>query len=138
LDYVSAGQAYQDIITVNPDDDRGYFGMGQIHSLKKNDNLAINYFNKAIECNPLNTEAMCNIACIYINSNDYTQANKYLFMAQEADSSDPTIHYLMGILYDKKGQKQEALKELNLYMNLAPGGKYAGDTGKIIERINSQ
>jgi len=138
LDYVSAGQAYQNIITINPDDDRGYFGMGQIHNLKKNNDLAINYFNKAIECNPLNTEAMCNIASIYINLNDYNQANKYLFMAQEAGSSEPNIHYLLGILYDKKGQKQEALKELNLYMKLAPGGKYAGDTGKIIERINNQ
>ncbi len=88
---MSAGQSYQDIITVNPDDDRGYFGMGQIHSLKKNDNLAINYFNKAIECNPLNTEAMCNIAFIYINSNDYTQANKQSIIEFSYYMSRPSI-----------------------------------------------
>jgi tetratricopeptide (TPR) repeat protein len=138
IDYISAGQAYQDIITTNPDDDRGYFGMGQIHSLKKNDSLAINYFNKAIECNPMNIKAMYNIAYIYINSNDYNQAHKYIFMAQQADPSDPDIHYLLGILYDKKGKKEQALKELNLYLNLNPSGKYAGESGKIIERINRE
>jgi tetratricopeptide (TPR) repeat protein len=138
LDFNSAGESYQEVISINPDDSRGYIGMGHVHLLKRSNDMSLKYFNNAIECDPLCSDAFCNIASIYMGKDDYSQAIKYLNMAMDFAPSEPKIHYLAGLAFHKEGKKEEALREFKTYINLAPSGEYAGEIKKIIEKIEGE
>jgi len=138
MDYELSGQAFQEIITLNPDDFRGYFGMAMLHLRKRNYDVALKYFSKTLDCNPIYMETFCNIAYIYIQKDDYNQAMRYLEMALDVEPSYSKLHYLKGLVYYKKGQEKEALLEFKHYIKVDPGGEYSVEIQKAIENMGKK
>ncbi|HPZ08690.1 MAG TPA: protein kinase [Candidatus Eremiobacteraeota bacterium] len=137
-DYSLSSQAFLEAITLNPDDSRGYSGMGRVHLNRKNYNMSLKYFLEALDCNPLDIESLCNVAYIYIQEDDTREALRSLGMAAEVDSSYSKIHYLRGLLYYKKGEKEKALKELKFYLNIEPFGEYFEEIKRLIKEIEKE
>lgn len=132
-DYNAASIEFDFVIDKNPDDARGYLGMARIYLLKGQNITAMQFFSDTIKRDPLCVEAYYNIACLYLEENDYEKALKYLREGDYFSPGEPDIHYLMGIVHNKLNNKENALKELNIYLNLAPQGKYVKEVKKIIE-----
>ncbi|MEQ8186579.1 MAG: protein kinase [Candidatus Eremiobacterota bacterium] len=138
LDFNGAVNAYQEVISINPDDWRGYAGMAYAHLLRRNTDMSLKYFNTAIECDPQCTDAFYNIASIYMGKDDYKQAVKYVNIAMDFAPSEPNIHYMAGLVYYKEEKKEEALREFKIYITLAPYGEHEGEIKGIIEKIEKE
>ena len=138
LDFNGAVSASQEVISINPDDARGYAGMAYAHLLKRNTDMSLKYFNSAIECDPQYIDAYYNIASIYMGKDDYNQAIKYLNMAMDFAPSEPKLHYMAGLVCYKEEKKEEALREFKIYMTLAPYGEHGGEVKTIIEKIEKE
>jgi len=138
LDFSGAVSASQEVISINPDDARGYAGMAYAHLLKRNTDMSLKYFNSAIECDPQYTDAFYNIASIYMGKDDYNQAIKYLNMAMDFAPSEAKLHYMAGLVCYKEEKKEEALREFKIYMTLAPYGEHGEEVKTIIEKIEKE
>jgi len=133
--YSSASREFEYIIKKYPDDARGYLGMAEIYLHNKAHLSAIQFFSSAIERDPLCIEAYYNIASLYMENSDYDDGLQYLGEADYFNPGEPDIRYLMGIIYNKSGNKEKAIKELKKYLNLSPDGKHAKEAEEIIKRV---
>jgi len=138
LDYNSAEKEFQDIITISPDDARGYNGLARIMLLERNNDVAIKYFKKAVECDPVYTEAFCSIALLYLREKNYRESIKYLRMASEIDPGYSEIHYLSGMVYYETDEKEKALNAFKEFLSISSGGEKAEEVNQIIQKLESE
>ncbi len=138
MNYNDAEAYYIKIININPEDGRGYSGMGNVLLHKKNFDTARKYFLKTIEFDPVCIEAFFNTAFIYFKQDNFSDAIYYLNRAKYIDPSYSKIYYLSGLTYKKQGKEKEAVKDFKIYLTLNPDGEYAGEIKKIISTIEKK
>lgn len=135
MNYNDAEADYIKIIDINPEDARGYSGMGNVFLHRKNFDTARKYFLKAIEADPVCMEAFFNIAFIYFKQDNYSNAIYYLNRAKDIDPFYSKIYYLSGLTYKKEGKEKEAVKDFNIYLTRNPEGEYAGEIKDILSAM---
>ena len=138
MDYTGASNKFQEAISISPDDGRGYFWLGKTHLLQRNKDMALTYLKKAMECDPLYGEALCNIALIYIREKNYKEAIKYLVQASDMEPNFSDTYYLMGQAYYEGGDNKKAVESFENYLNTGVVGEKADEVRNIIQRLESE
>ena len=131
----SAIDAFQEVIKINEDEAKAYYGFGSASAASGNTTEALKNFQKAIECDPTMKEALCETASLYLEENNYDKAIKNLGKAILIDPLYPDAHYLSGLLYYKADKKDDAGREFNIYLKLAPLGKYVDKTKEMMNNL---
>jgi tetratricopeptide (TPR) repeat protein len=70
--------------------------------------LAVEAYEKVLECNPSAAGALVNLGTIYYRQRKFAEAEKYYTEATAADSEYPLAQFNLGNLYDEQGRVNEA------------------------------
>jgi len=92
--------------------------LGNIYYDSQQDDLAIDYYEKALAIDPNNINMRCDLATSYSNINKLKKAIQILEENIKNDPKHPTSHYNLSVILKKKGDIKEAEKEMEIYKSL--------------------
>jgi tetratricopeptide (TPR) repeat protein len=98
-------------IQLDPGHADAYVGLGMIHLKEKNPKEAIEFFERGIGLNPNLRQGSVGIALSLELMGENTKAIKRLEDLLQDRHETPEVHYHLGRLYEKEGQKERALLE---------------------------
>jgi len=119
-DWKNTQTLWQSAIDVNPDLDKGYYGVGNVYYMEKNYTEAKKYFIKALEKNPENYKANNNLGNIFYNSENYDSAFYYYQQTVNSNNKFAQGYYNLGNIYFIKNELKTALKEYQKAIDLEP------------------
>lgn len=100
-DYEQAKELYKKAISINQNDARAYYGLGEISKREKEYSLAVAYYKNAVLLDTTNDIACNNLANIYYRSlGDYKNALVYYQMAIERNENNDLTYYNRAHLYE--------------------------------------
>ncbi len=114
-DYTSALTHLIEANALSPDDARILNNLGMAYYFKGSTDRGIRYIKRSLEVNPKNTDARLNLATIYMNRKNYSEAEKQYKTILE-DLTYPKqqrTHYNLGVLYSKQGLYRQAFDQFN-------------------------
>ncbi len=89
------------------------------YNLGKN-NKAISSFKKAIDLDPENTDALFNIAEIYLQMGKFSKAKGYALKLIKILPNDWAVHDILSVIYDYEGFYDKSLEHLSEALKSAP------------------
>ncbi|MGM0451663.1 MAG: tetratricopeptide repeat protein [Thermodesulfobacteriota bacterium] len=93
-------------------DPRYWIDKGGLYATYGNTDAAIEYFNKALELEPQNSDALFHLALAYAGKNSYQKAIDAINRALEAEPENGRYRYARGWIYQLAGQKEKALADM--------------------------
>ena len=96
----------------------------------ENSDVALSYAETARRIMPTSPNTADTLAWVYYHKGTYTLARDLLTEAEKTQPNDPSIHYHLGMVYTKLGDKADAATELKKAAELGPNtqpGKAASD-----------
>jgi cytochrome c-type biogenesis protein CcmH/NrfG len=110
-----AEREYQEALKANPQDEKTECRLGEIAAAKGNTAQAFDYYSKAIELQPADADAKLDMAKTLIEMDQLDRAQALLVQAIQLEPTNPTAHYRLATLYRKRGQVEDAKREVELY-----------------------
>jgi len=98
---------------------------------------AISCFEKAISIDPGYAEAYNNLACAYMQGNDYPTALEYITKAYELDQNSQAIVLNTGSILAKLGSMDDALLVFRSYLDNNPGDAVVAEKLNEIEQAQN-
>ena len=129
--YQEAEKYFQALVKFDPANVRAYNMLGII-SESKSPELAAQYYRKAIESNPAESDGYLNLAIQYSSKRDYNNAQKYFGEALHHGSDNPNVLYNYACFLEKKGDVKLAVKYLDKCLIEAPWNDKALNTLGVI------
>jgi len=100
---------YLKIIENDPNNSEAYSKVGELYGKNFNDiNKSIMYLKKAVELNPNNEPALCNLGVAYGIIGDSESALKYFMMAYNVNPNNPNTLSNIASYYRQKGDVKKA------------------------------
>jgi len=97
-----------------------YVALGQIHELTGNHGLAIHEFQRAIDLDPTDSEAISGIANSFKNAGRNTEAEAAYIRAAALRPTDWKGYNDLGIFYEQIGRPSEAIAQFKRSLELTP------------------
>ena len=107
--YNSAIESYQKVLKRNPNVIEAHLGMGAIYLAKAKPDKAEEVFQQVLKDNPDNPAALKGMAQVYLLRDDIDKAEELLKKVLSSNYTDEDFFYVMGELYEKKGNLKEAI-----------------------------
>ncbi|MCE7995287.1 MAG: tetratricopeptide repeat protein [Roseivirga sp.] len=130
-DLLFLGEAYPDSAWVD-------FNAGLNFIAKKDYKRAINAFDKSLDKDSSNVEAVINKASAYYLFGYYDQANRFLDDAEKLDPSLANIYNTRALIATDKGNYDEALIEVNKALELEINNPYFNNNRGYIHLMTDQ
>ncbi len=105
--------------TLKPDDSRIQNNLGMAYYFKKRPERAIKYLKSSISLDPKNTDARLNLATVYLNLGNYSEAKTQfnLVLDDLTYTAQFRTYYNLGLLYLKQNKPSEALNYFKQSIN---------------------
>jgi serine/threonine-protein kinase len=97
-----------------------FVALGSIHEYSGNPDLAIHEFQRALDLDPRNTEALAGIADSYQNAGRIPEAEAALIKAAALRPDDWSGYNYLGDFYDHIGRHKEAIAQYQRALRLTP------------------
>jgi tetratricopeptide (TPR) repeat protein len=97
------------IIDTLPPDSQLYYVLGNIKNLKEEREEAIKYYKECIKLNPSSASAYCALGGVYVNQENFDEAEGYLIKAEEHNATLRNLHYNWALLHEEKGDLIKAV-----------------------------
>ncbi|HAX61558.1 MAG TPA: hypothetical protein DCX95_03225 [Elusimicrobia bacterium] len=131
-DYESALHSLSHAISLDSSYSAAYYNLGLLYSEKKNDEQAIEYFQKAYRYDKTDEDSLKRISKIYqkkgyenfVGGKTEDAIAEYK-KAIEYTPSSADIYYNIGVIYSQLQNKKEAKNYFQKYIQLKPGGTNA-------------
>jgi tetratricopeptide (TPR) repeat protein len=107
-------------VEVDPKSKMGWNDLGLAYFASRQDDFAINSFQKQIEVNPYHEFAYNNLGRVYLRQRKYEEAIKWFNKQIEISPLDKYAHGNIGFAYLEEHKYQEALPELEKAASLTP------------------
>lgn len=111
--YTEALQAYQDVLSENPDLFQAHDKIGLCYYRLNDYENAIEAFKLMLEKEPQSTDTLVNLSAIYFEKGNLEEGMKYFEQLDEKTLTDPGTFYNIGILLFNNGQIDMAIDYLN-------------------------
>ncbi len=98
-------------VQLDPDQGETYILLGSIHLREKNPQEAMQAFQKGLDLAPRSRQGQVGIALALELSGENGKAIEKLEELLKTQKGMPEIHYHLGRVYEKEGQKERALEE---------------------------
>lgn len=95
-----------------PDDWRPYWFLGALANTTGDDSAALGYFGKVKELAEWNPDGWVGVASVYYDAGKFAEAIGVLNEAKKFVPDEFRIHFLLGIAYQRSGQRLEAASSL--------------------------
>jgi tetratricopeptide (TPR) repeat protein len=119
-DLVAAGDLYQQVLEVRPDDKLANYNLGIIEANDGRVDLAEGYYRAALATDPEFTEALFNLAILRTRVGDTREALDLYLQVIAIDPSDASALFNVGMLYKDSGERRQAERYLNRALELDP------------------
>ena len=105
-------------IRLDPTHAYSFIILGEAQKRQGKTNRALNNLQKALSLGDRSASLFSSIGQIHLEKGSLTDAISYFKKALLASPNHTISHYRLSLAYDKKGMKEEAAKELKLWINL--------------------
>jgi cellulose synthase operon protein C len=143
LDWDKAKQAYQKALEITPDNPTASNNLAYL-TIQTGGNLdvALSLAQTARRSDPDNSNAADTLGWIYYQKGAYTSAidlfQESLKLSQKAKSpDDPTVHYHLGLAYEKTEQRALAREQLERVLKINPNYSDAAAVKKQLAELHS-
>ena len=119
-DVNNAEKQYQNALTVQTTSAEALLGLAQIALLRKNDAAAFEFLNQAAELIADSADLSYKYAVVALNAGLWDKALAAIKRAIDLTSEEPAYHLLMGIVWIRKGDPQEAEVSFRSFIKLRP------------------
>ena len=109
-DYYLAARLYKSLLTKQPGDEVLLARLGNLYVKSGKDDDAMPYFQKIIDSNPENIDALVAMGGIFRRTKEYEKSIEVLEKAIAAGAHDPQINYNIGFTYKFMGQYDKAIE----------------------------
>lgn len=119
LNFKDSKRHLQEAVKLNQSNIDAYFHLGMVHKEDGDTATAIDYFNRVIEIDALNTEAMHQVANLYSeqeNPEALTYFNRILFN----NNVDHMAYYGRGLFYRKMNHLEKAMEDFQKTIEIQP------------------
>jgi tetratricopeptide (TPR) repeat protein len=99
----------------SPEDEKTVRKLGEIDAANGNTQRAFEEFSKAIQLEPMDSDAKLGLAKTLIEMNQLDQAQALLEATVQQEPSNAIAHYRLATLYRKMGRMDDARREVDLY-----------------------
>lgn len=147
--YKSEIRRVQQVLKTNPKDHHSLVETGNLYfdwamALRKTKDYkstsakfrkAISYYERALELKPKDGDVRTDLAIAYFYSGDTDRA---IIEVRKVIADNPThavAYYNLGVFYQSKGEKAEAIQAWEKYIELAPDGEQAEFVKKELEEL---
>lgn len=108
-------------ISSNDKDAKAYNNIANIYNNEKNFTRAIEYYQKALDEDPINSLYLNNLAETYRLNGDLVQAGKVLKRSLISNPKGMLTHFNLGKLYKVQKKNKESIKAFNQSLSINPG-----------------
>ena len=119
-DHAGAIEQFRAAVQANPKEPNVHFGLAYLLYTQKRYNEAIMEFQRELENDPHNYQAMTYLGDTYVRMSNLVQAKPVLEAALAHQQSEPLVHLDMGIIYADDGENDAAIREFNKTVQLEP------------------
>lgn len=117
-------------------DSRFFYQRGLKAYRERNLSMAVKMLQRAIDLNPKNEEALCQLAFIYTEIGEYQKSNELLtYIIEEINPNLTECHYFMANNYAHLGLFHEAYKWARLYAEEEPDGEFFEENEDLLEML---
>ena len=124
--FVMAEEEFEKALKIDPYSSKNHYYMAYFYTRYKNDdealyNKSLNEYEMVIKLEPeskLALDSYINIACYYIDKDRLDKAKEELMEAEKINPDYSYCHYARALLYSKEEKYEEALKEMEDYLNM--------------------
>lgn len=113
-----AEKEYRAALAQNPEDGRSLLRLGDIDVQRDNTQQAVGEYSRAVEIEPADADAKLALAKVLIDLGETDKAQSLLEEAVRLDPTNAVAHYRLGTLYRKRGRKDDANREIEIYKKL--------------------
>lgn len=137
--YKEAENTYRLILDLSPNDSEAYFYLANVYHEQKDIEACIKALKKALQINPDYHQVLNYLGYLYVVENrDFNEAELLIKKALELDSNNGAYIDSLGWLYFKKGQYQEALKEIERASTLIEDPEIYDHLGDIYSHLGDK
>jgi tetratricopeptide (TPR) repeat protein len=104
----------------NDNDSKALNNIGNVYKTEDDLPKAIEYFQKAITYEPINSTYLNNLGDSYRLQGDLKKAEETLLRSLEVDTMGMLTHFNLGVLYQTKGKFQKAIESFKESINKNP------------------
>ncbi len=101
-------------------DSQLYYILGNIKSLKEEQDEAIKYYKECLRLNPSSASGYNALGGIYVVQKRWADAEKYLFKAQELNPKIRNLHYNLALIHEERGELVKAAEEYKVELENIP------------------
>ena len=96
------------------------------------------FFDQGLKLQPENAMIQYHKGTTYTLERKYDLALPYLETARKLEPNLPDVYKVLGYIYRDRGQNQDAITNLNTYLQMAPRGRDEQEVRKILEDAQAQ
>ena len=117
-DYDKAIDYFQKVVEISPNAVKNiYYDLGNCYAAKCDFDKAIKFYNKNIEYNPEDLKAYVNLTSIYLEIEDYKNAQRSIRAAYKLSKDDLFINYTYAIVFAKLKLYNEAIEKFDFVLS---------------------
>jgi tetratricopeptide (TPR) repeat protein len=118
--FEQAEKTYLDASINAPEDSRALVNLASFYARQKQNNKALEIFNRALALNPQNLDIQTQIATLAFEEKKYKQAESAVDAVLIKTQNHEQANYLKGLLYFNRQEVPSALKHFDLVVSQAP------------------
>ena len=99
-DYDSARRSFDGLLVIYPKLAGAHVNLALIDEAQNNSEAAFERYQKALDINPRNVEALIQRALFSQRQGRFLESEQYLLRAEAASANNQTVHYNLGVLYE--------------------------------------
>ncbi|VDN05838.1 unnamed protein product [Thelazia callipaeda] len=99
-------------------DYRGWYGLGQLYDILKMPSYSLYYYQQAHKCKPDDSRMLVALGEVYVRLNQIADAQKCFLKAYKVGDVEGTALMLLGKLYQKNGEDDQAALIYEKYLNV--------------------
>ncbi len=111
---------YERAVDINYGGGDAYLRLAREFLAMKDSTKALDNLQQGFKMYPDSTSILYEMINYYLNSGDSEAGMKYLNLALEKDTSNPSIYFAKGTLYDRLGDKEKAIESYNKSIEVDP------------------
>jgi tetratricopeptide (TPR) repeat protein len=120
-------------------DSRYFYRRGLKAYRERNLSLAARMLHRAVELDPRNDEALCQLSMIYTELGEYQKSNELLiYIIEEMNDGMTECYYFMANNYAHLGLFHEAYKYAQKYAMEDPNGEFSEENADLLEMLEME
>jgi tetratricopeptide (TPR) repeat protein len=119
--YAEAESAYRQAIAIDPNKAAYWHNLGVTYYQMQRLQDAEQSLKAGLELAPDDAQLNYLVGIVYLQLMRYDESGDYLLKANELDPTLPEPYYGLGALYRQLGQREEAIKAFETFLEIGPG-----------------